>query len=141
MDNNKTLSFLRESIIEWESIKYSLRNYSTKKEIIEGMIERAKSLIKEHRLLHHYIINIKTPATIDKGVLESLTKSIEHNLTGYGAEITQTNFLIPDNRVIAEAPKMCKGCKWLRNNECWHGENYYTNDFPIDCTASPENNK
>jgi len=101
----------------------------------EALLVVAKALIEEHRLLHHYIINIKTPATVDEGVIASIIRSIEHNLTGYGAQVTQTSCLIPDRRTIPKAPDSCKDCKWLRNNECWHQETYYGRDFGIDCNA------
>lgn len=132
-DNNELLSFLRDCLKIW---KYKLKEYIPDASLVEWLnthINQAEALVKQHRLLHHYIINIKTPAHIDEGVINSIIRSIEHNLTGYGAIINQTDCLIPDDRVIPEVPEYCKDCKWVRNNECWHHEIYYGTDFSIDC--------
>jgi len=104
-----------------------------RKEDIEKMTKRAEELVKEHKLLYQYKFTIKTPMRITGRMIKTMTKNLGHYLTGYGAEISSREFLVGDDRELPKAPEVCKGCKWLRNGECWYNEDYYGTDFPIEC--------
>ena len=132
-DKDELLFFLRDCIKAWE---HKLKIYipsDTRKTWFTTMLNKAKALVKEHKLLYQYDFTIKTPLRITGGMIKSMTENLAHYLTGYGAEINSREFLVDDDRKLPIVPGMCKGCKWLRNSECWYNEEYYGSDFPIDC--------
>ena len=132
-DKEELLFFLRDCIRDWElRVKAFIPDNSTKTWFTK-MLKSAKDILKEHKLLYHYDITIKVPMRITGGMMNQIGKNLERYLSGYGAEITLVESLIADDRVLLQALAMCKGCKWLRNEECWYNEEYYDSDFPIDC--------
>lgn len=139
MDKDEILFFLRDCI---KGLKVDLTNVPFnqpgKLEKIHKMIKRAKDLVKQYKLLYNYEFTIKTPMRITEGMIKEMTKNLDHYLSGYGAEISSREFLVGDDRKLPPAPEMCKGCKWLKNSECWYNEVYYGTDFPIDCDAYEE---
>ena len=98
------------------------------------MLNKAKALVKEHKLLYQYEFTIKTPMRITGGMIKTMTENLAHYLTGYGAEISSREFLVEDDRKDHKAPKMCKGCKWLKNDDCWY-DDIYREGFPINCNV------
>lgn len=134
VDKDDLLFFLRDCIQTYRNqLRYISIDRTYERGEISKLLKKAQELLKQHKLLYQYDFSIKTPIRITGGMIATMTKNLDHYLTGYGAEINSREFLVEDERKLPIPPEMCKGCKWLRNGECWYNGEYYGTDFPIDC--------
>lgn len=97
--------------------------------------EEMNKFVRENDLLYKYSFNIKTPLEVVDGTLAYLMGNIKHYLSGYGVVVTLDKSIVEDDRKFGDVPDGCKGCKWLKNKECWHEDEYYEQDWsdPVDC--------
>lgn len=139
-DKNELLFFLRDCIRDWELRVKAFIPDNSKKTWFTTMLNKAKDILKEHKLLHKYDITIKIPMRITGGMMIDMRKNLERYLSGYGAEITIVESLVADEKTLPEVPVMCKGCKSLKNGECWFNDENFGADFPIDCDKYEKGN-